>query len=42
MAIAYDRRGTGPPVVLLHPLGADRRMWDSIAERLSGWVWGWG
>lgn len=36
MAIAYDRRGTGPPVVLLHPLGADRRMWDSIAERLSG------
>lgn len=36
MAIAYDRRGTGPPVVLLHPLGADRRMWDSITERLSG------
>jgi pimeloyl-ACP methyl ester carboxylesterase len=35
VAIAYDRRGTGPPVVLLHPLGADRRMWDSIAERLS-------
>ena len=36
MAIAYDRSGTGPPIVLLHPLGADRRMWDSIAERLSG------
>lgn len=36
MAIAYDRRGTGPQVVLLHPLGADRRMWDSIAERLRG------
>jgi pimeloyl-ACP methyl ester carboxylesterase len=36
VAIGYDRRGTGPPVVLLHPLGADRRMWDSITERLSG------
>jgi pimeloyl-ACP methyl ester carboxylesterase len=36
VAIAYDRSGTGPPVVLVHPLGADRRMWDPIAERLSG------
>ena len=32
--IAYDRTGDGPPLVLLHPLGADRRMWDPIVERL--------
>jgi pimeloyl-ACP methyl ester carboxylesterase len=36
--IAYDRTGAGSPgpaLVLLHPLGADRRMWDSIVGRLS-------
>jgi pimeloyl-ACP methyl ester carboxylesterase len=38
VAIAYDRTGDGsaePALVLLHPLGADRRMWDSIVGRLS-------
>ncbi len=38
MSIAYDRTGDGAPgpaLVLLHPLGADRRMWDSIVGRLS-------
>lgn len=34
--IAYDRsgQGQGPPLALLHPLGADRRVWDPIVERL--------
>jgi pimeloyl-ACP methyl ester carboxylesterase len=34
MTIAYDRTGAGPPLVLLHPLGADRRAWDPIAAPL--------
>jgi pimeloyl-ACP methyl ester carboxylesterase len=33
--IAFDRTGDGPPLVLLHPLGADRHVWDPIVERLS-------
>jgi pimeloyl-ACP methyl ester carboxylesterase len=33
--LAYDRIGSGPPLVLLHPLGADRRVWDPIVERIS-------
>jgi pimeloyl-ACP methyl ester carboxylesterase len=32
--LAYDRTGHGPPLVLLHPLGADRRVWDPIVQRL--------
>lgn len=32
--LAYDRTGDGPPLVLLHPLGADRRVWDPIVARL--------
>jgi pimeloyl-ACP methyl ester carboxylesterase len=38
VALAYDRTGDGLPgtaLVLLHPLGADRRMWDSIVGRLG-------
>jgi pimeloyl-ACP methyl ester carboxylesterase len=35
MTIAYDRIGDGPPLVLLHPLGADRRVWDPIAGSLG-------
>jgi pimeloyl-ACP methyl ester carboxylesterase len=34
MTIAYDRTGDGPPLVLLHPLGADRRVWDPIVGSL--------
>jgi pimeloyl-ACP methyl ester carboxylesterase len=34
-ALAYDRRGAGPPLVLLHPLGADRRVWDPVLGRLA-------
>ena len=28
------RVGSGPPLVLLHPLGADRHVWDPVVERL--------
>jgi pimeloyl-ACP methyl ester carboxylesterase len=33
--LAYDRSGSGPTLVLLHPLGADRRAWDPVRERLA-------
>ena len=36
MTIAYDRTGAGPPLVLLHPLGADRRVWNPIVGPLAG------
>jgi pimeloyl-ACP methyl ester carboxylesterase len=32
--LAYDRTGSGEPLVLLHPLGAHRGVWDPIVERL--------
>lgn len=35
MTIAYDRVGSGPAIVLLHPLGADRQVWAPIVERLQ-------
>lgn len=35
MTIAYDRTGDGPPLVLLHPLGADRRVWTPIVGPLA-------
>lgn len=35
MELGYDRLGSGPPLVLLHPLGADRRVWDPVLEVLS-------
>ncbi len=34
-AIAYDRVGRGPALVMLHPLGADRHVWAPIVERLG-------
>jgi len=34
-AFAYERRGAGPPLVLLHPLGADRHVWDPVLDRLA-------
>jgi pimeloyl-ACP methyl ester carboxylesterase len=34
VAIAYERTGQGAAIVLLHPLGADRHVWDPIVARL--------
>lgn len=33
--LAHDRAGQGFPLVLLHPLGADRHVWDSLAPLLT-------
>jgi len=33
--LAYDLLGSGPPLVLLHPLGGDRRVWDPVLEPLA-------
>ena len=35
-ALALDRSGNGPALVLLHPLGADRRVWAPVTELLAG------
>ena len=35
MTLAYDRSGRGSPLVLLHPLGADRRIWEPLTEHLA-------
>ncbi len=34
-AVAYDRVGSGPPLVLLHPLGADRSAWKPVLDVLA-------
>jgi pimeloyl-ACP methyl ester carboxylesterase len=33
--IAFERRGTGPTLVLLHTLGSDRHMWDPVMGLLE-------
>jgi pimeloyl-ACP methyl ester carboxylesterase len=33
--LGYDRRGRGPPLVLLQSLGADRSVWLPVLDRLA-------
>jgi pimeloyl-ACP methyl ester carboxylesterase len=33
--IAYDRLGAGPPLLLLHPLGLDRGVWEPVRDLLA-------
>ncbi|MGV9378059.1 alpha/beta fold hydrolase [Nonomuraea sp. NPDC003707] len=33
--LAFERRGEGPPVVLLHGIGHDRHGWDPVTDRLT-------
>ena len=35
MELAFDRRGAGPPLLLIHPLGADRRVWEPVLDALA-------
>jgi pimeloyl-ACP methyl ester carboxylesterase len=34
-ALAFDRSGSGPPLVLIHALGADRHVWRPVTEMLA-------
>jgi pimeloyl-ACP methyl ester carboxylesterase len=34
--LAYDRSGSGEPLVLVHPLGADRGVWEPVLPSLGG------
>jgi 3-oxoadipate enol-lactonase len=34
-AIGYSTRGSGQPVLLLHPVGLDREFWDDVVAMLS-------
>jgi pimeloyl-ACP methyl ester carboxylesterase len=33
--LGYDRRGSGPPLVLIHSLGTDRCVWEPVLDRLA-------
>lgn len=34
--LVHDRRGEGPPLVLIHGIGARRGAWDPVVARLTG------
>jgi pimeloyl-ACP methyl ester carboxylesterase len=35
MSLSFDRTGTGPTLLLLHALGADRHVWDQVVPLLA-------
>jgi pimeloyl-ACP methyl ester carboxylesterase len=35
MPLGYDRRGSGDPLLLIHPLGGDRRIWSPVIGLLA-------
>ncbi len=35
MGLAYERRGSGPPLVLLHGVGHRRQAWDAVLDLLT-------
>jgi pimeloyl-ACP methyl ester carboxylesterase len=35
VTLGYDRRGSGPPLALIHSLGTDRCVWGPVLDRLA-------
>ena len=35
MGLAYERSGSGPPLVLLHGVGHRRQAWGAVLDRLT-------
>jgi len=35
MGLAFERHGSGPPMVLLHGVGHRRQAWGAVLERLT-------
>src|SRR5215831_18242533 len=35
MGLAYERHGSGPPLVLLHGVGHRRQAWEAVLDRLT-------